>query len=146
MFVFRLQSVLDYRKNIEQKILSEFSEKKRQLDAETQKLNNLIIERVNLLDDLRKMQDRHLHADEIASYVSYIEQLRDDEEKQKKVIIDVQEHVELIRKELLEAVRKEKVMEKLKERHAEEYEGVIRAREQKNSDEMSVLKFGRRQL
>jgi flagellar FliJ protein len=145
MFVFRLQSVLDYRKNIEEKILGEFSEKKRQLEMEELRLNNLIMERENLIDELRKMQERSLHADEIARYVSYIEQVRDNEEKQKKVIAQVKEQLEVIRKELLEAVRKEKVMEKLKERHTEEYEGAMRALEQKNSDEMSVLKFGRRQ-
>ena len=146
MFIFKLQSILDYRKNIEEKILGEFSEKKRRLEAEEQRLNNLIMERLNLIDELRKMQSRSLHADEIASYISYIEQLRDYEEKQKKVITDVQEQVEAVRKELIEAVRKEKVMEKLKERHAEEYEGVMRAMEQKNTDEMAVLRFGRRQI
>jgi flagellar protein FliJ len=145
MFVFRLQSVLDYRKNIEEKILGEFSEKKRQLETEEFRLKNMITERENLIDELRKMQNVSLHADEIACYVSYIEQVRESEEKQKKVITDVQEQLEGIRKALLEAVRKEKVMEKLKERHAEEYEGAMRALEQKNSDEMSVLKFGRRQ-
>jgi flagellar FliJ protein len=145
MFVFRFQSVLDYRKNIEEKILGEFSEKKRQLETEEFRLKNMITERENLIDELRKMQNVSLHADEIACYVSYIEQVRESEEKQKKVITDVQEQLEGIRKALLEAVRKEKVMEKLKERHAEEYEGAMRALEQKNSDEMSVLKFGRRQ-
>ena len=145
MFVFGLQSVLDYRKNVEEKILGEFSEKKRQLETEELQLRNLITERENLISELRKMQDRSVHADEIARYVNYAEQIRDNEEKQKKVIIDVQEQLEAVRKELLEAVRREKVMEKLKERHAETYEGAMRAQEQKDSDEMSVLKFGRRQ-
>jgi flagellar protein FliJ len=145
MFVFGLQSVLDYRKNIEEKILSEFSEKKRQLETEELRLHNLVTERESLISELRKMQDRSLYADEIARYVNYVEQIRGNEEKQKKVIIDVQEQLEALRKELLEAVRREKVMEKLKERHAEEYEGAMRALEQKNSDEMSVLKFGWRQ-
>ena len=52
--------------------------------------------------------------------------------------------LETKRIELLDAVRKTKIMEKLKQRHAKEYKDDERALEQKNSDEMSVLKFGRR--
>jgi flagellar protein FliJ len=145
MFVFNLQSVLDYRKNVEEKILSDFSEKKRQLEMEQLRLDNMAAKRNNLIDELREMRDRFVQADDIAGYVSYIEQVRDNEEKQKKVITQVKEQLEAMRKELLEAVRKGKVMEKLKEQHAEEYERTIRASEQKNSDESSVLKFGRRE-
>jgi flagellar biosynthesis chaperone FliJ len=36
-------------------------------------------------------------------------------------------------------------METLRERHLEEYEFNMRALEQKNSDEMSVLMYGRRE-
>jgi flagellar protein FliJ len=144
MFVFSLQSVLDYRKNIEEKNLNVFSEKKRELEAEELKLQNLIEERLNLIGELRKMQNKPLHVDDISGRVSYIEQIKENEEKQNNVIALVKEQLEAKRIELLEAVKKRKVMERLKESHAEEYESSIRALEQKNSDEMAVLKFGRR--
>lgn len=145
MFVFKLQSVLDYRKNIEEKILNEFSANKRELELEELKLQNLIKEWSNLIGELRKMQNKSVHVDDIACYVSYVELVRKNEEKQNKVIALVKEQLETKRKELLEAVKKRKVMEKLKERHGEEYESTARAIEQKNSDEMAVLKFGRRE-
>ena len=145
MFVFSLQTVLDYRKNIEEKILNEFSEKKRELELEELKLQNLIKERANLIGELRKMQNKSLHVDDIARYVSYVEQVRENENKQNIIIAQVSEQLEAKRMELLDAVKKTKIMEKLKERHAEEYEDAQRAFEQKNSDEMAVLKFGRRE-
>lgn len=144
MFVFSLQAVLDYRKNIEEKILGEFSEKKRELELEELKLQNLIKEWSNLIGELRKMQNKSLHVDDLSRYVSYVEQVRENEDKQNIIIAQVSEQLENKRKELLEAVKKRKVIEKLKERHAEEYEDAARAFEQKNSDEMAVLKFGRR--
>lgn len=145
MFVFKLQSVLDYRINIEEKILNEFSEKKRELEEEKLRLRNLIQERANLIDALRKMQNRMLNIEDIALYVSYVEKVRENETKQKTLIAQVKEQLEAKRKELLEAVKKKKVMEKLKERHTEEYESDMRAVERKNFDEMAVLKFGRRE-
>lgn len=144
MFVFSLQTVLDYRKNIEEKILGEFSEKKRELELEELKLQSLTKEWSNLIGELRKMQNKSLHVDDISRYVSYVEQVREKENKQNIIIAQVSEQLEAKRMELLDAVKKTKIMEKLKERHAKEYEDAARAFEQKNSDEMAVLKFGRR--
>jgi flagellar protein FliJ len=145
MYVFKLQSVLDYRKNIEEKIHNDFSEKKRELEAEKLNLKSLVKERVDLIDELRKIHGRTVHAGDIARYVAYVEKIRDREKKQKEIIERIKDELELKRSELLEAVKKRKVMEKLKERHTDEYDSNMNALEQKNSDEMSVLKFGRRE-
>jgi len=145
MFIFRFQSVLDYRKNIEEKVLNEFSEKKRQLEREKIILKNLVSERLGLIDELKKMLNKLLPVDDIALYVSYVEKVRKNEQKQKKVIAQVKEQLEALRKELLEAVKKAKVMEKLKEKHSEEYDNTVKAFERLDSDEMAVLKFGRRE-
>jgi flagellar FliJ protein len=91
------------------------------------------------------MHGKSLHAEDIARYVSYVEKIREKEKKQKEIIERVKNELELKRNELLDAVKKRKVMEKLKERHTDEYESNMSAMEQKNSDEMSVLKFGRRE-
>jgi len=143
MFVFPLQTVLDYRKNIEEKILHEFSEKKRELELEELKLQYLIKEWSNLIGELRKMQNKSLHVDDIARYVSYVEQVKENEKKQNIIIVKVSEQLEAKRMELLDAVKKTKVILRLKERQTEEYEDAQRAFEQKNSDEMAVLKYGR---
>lgn len=145
MFVFKLQQVLDYRINIEEKILHEFSEQKRCLALEEFRLKNLIEERINSIGELKKMRNVAVHSDDIALYVSYIERTRAEEEKQKKVIISLKERLENKRKELVEAVKRRKVMERLKEKHKEEFEKDMREMEQRNSDEMTVLRFGWRE-
>jgi flagellar protein FliJ len=145
MYVFKLQSVLEYRKNIEEKIHNDFSEKKRELESEKLNLKCLIKERVDLIDEIRKMPGKKLYAEDIARHVAYIEKIREKEKQQKEIIERVKTELEIKRAELLDAVKKRKVMEKLKERHTEEYESNMGAIEQKNSDEMSVLKFGRRE-
>jgi flagellar FliJ protein len=144
MFIFKLQSVLEYRKNIEEKIQNEFSGTKRELDTQKLKMKSLIKERASLITEMRNMQDKPVPAVDFAVQFSYVKQVRENEKAQKIVIHNVKEQVETKRKELLEAVKKRKIMEKLKERHTEEYNNNLRNAEQKSSDEMSVLKFGRR--
>ncbi len=144
MFIFKLQSVLEYRKNIEEKIQNEFSGTKRELDAQKSRMKSLIKERAYLIAEMRNMQDKPVPADDFAVQFSYVKQVRENEKIQKIVIRNAKEQVESKRKELLEAVKKRKIMEKLKERHTEEYNSNLRNAEQKSSDEMSVLKFGRR--
>lgn len=145
MFQFKLQSVLDYRLNVEEKILNEFSDVKRYLEEQKAVLQSLISERESLMNDLRKMENAMIHADDVATLVGFIENVRGQETEQKKVIQQAGEQVEKKRKELVEAVKNRKVMENLRDRQSEEYRKNMNEMEQKNSDEMSILKYGRRE-
>lgn len=144
MFVFRFQTVLDFRKNVEEIILGEFSEKRRELELEELKLQNLTREWFNLIGELKKMQNKAVPIGDISRYVAYIDQVKENESRQKIKIAEVAGQLEIKRIELLDAVRKTKIMEKLKQRHTKKYEDDERVSEQKKSDEMAVLKFGRR--
>jgi flagellar protein FliJ len=145
MFQFKLQSVLDYRLNVEEKILNEFSDVKRYLEEQKAVLQSLVSERESLMNDLRKMENAMIHADDVATLVGFIENVRGQETEQKKVIQQAGEQVEKKRKELVEAVKNRKVMENLRDRQSEEYRKNMNEMEQKNSDEMSILKYGRRE-
>jgi len=131
--------------NIEEKIHNEFSDVNRHLNQQKDILKAMMVERERLVNDLRTMQKATMRADDIATLVGYIENLRGQEKEQKNVIHQAKEAVEAKRKELVEAVKNKKVLENLREKHAEEYRKNLSEVEQKNSDEMSVLKFGRRE-
>lgn len=146
MFKFKLQSVLEYRLNVEEKILNEFSDLKRDLEEKKAVLNALIDERKGLMDQLRDMQSVAMRADDIASLIAYVEKIRKKETEQKNILHQAKEQLEKKRQELMEAVKNRKVMENLKDKHAEEYRRNLNELEQKNSDEMSMLKFGRREV
>ena len=97
-----------------------------------------------LVADLRNMRSATMKADDIASILAYVEHLHEREKQQEEVIRQTGEAVEEKRKYLVEAVKNRKVMENLKDRHEQDYIKDFNETEQKNSDEMSVLKFGRR--
>lgn len=145
MFKFKLQSVLEYRLNIEEKILNEFSDLKRCMEEQKAVLKTLIDKRKDLINDLRSMQCNMMRANDIAALVAYVETIRNKEKEQKIILHQAKEQVEKKRQELIEAVKNRKVMENLRDKHAEEYRKSLNELEQKNSDEMSVLKFGRRE-
>ena len=144
MFKFKLQSVLEYRLNVEEKVQGEFSDVKRCLEEQKAVLNALVQERENLMNELRAMQRNNIKADDIATLVAYVENIREKEKNQLDVIRQATEKVEAKRQELVEAVKNRKVMENLRDKHADEYKRNVNELEQKNSDEMAVLKFGRR--
>ncbi len=145
MFKFKLQSILEYRVNIEEKILNEFSDLKRDLEEKRAVLKALVTERESLMNDLRNMQSVTMRVDDIAALVAYVENIRMKEKEQKNILHQAKEKVEKKRQELMEAVRNRKVMENLRDKHAAEYQKNLNELEQKNSDEMSMLKFGRRE-
>ncbi|HPV49385.1 MAG TPA: flagellar export protein FliJ [Smithellaceae bacterium] len=145
MFKFKLQSVLDYRLNIEEKILNEFSELKRELDRQKAMLEELKSERESMVAGLRNMQSQTIKAHDISSILVYVDRLRESEKQQKQVIQQIMEAVDKKRQELVEAVKNRKIMENLKDKQKEEYIKDVNDTEQKDSDEMSVLKFGGRE-
>jgi len=97
------------------------------------------------MNDLRNMQSVTMRVDDIAALVAYVENIRMKEKEQKNILHQAKEKVEKKRQELMEAVRNRKVMENLRDKHAAEYQKNLNELEQKNSDEMSMLKFGRRE-
>jgi len=144
MFKFKLQSVLEYRLNVEEKVQGEFSDVKRYLELQKAVLNELIQERESLMNELRAMQRLNIKADDIATLVAFVESVREKEKNQQEVIRQARDKVEAKRQELVEAVKNRKVMENLRDKRADEYNKGVNELEQKNSDEMAVLKFGRR--
>lgn len=145
MFQFKLQSVLDYRLNQEEKALHEFSDIKRYLEEQKAVLQSLENERAVLVNELRNLRQATLQAEDISVTLRYIETLREREARQIKTIEQIAEQVEKKRKDLVEAVKNRKVMENLKDKQAEEYIKDLNETERKNMDEISILKFGRRQ-
>lgn len=144
MFKFKLQSVLEYRINVEEKVQGEFSDANRRLEEQKSVLTALIAERESLMNDLRNMQKGAMKADDITTMIAYVENIREKEKNQKEVIQQAGQQVEAKRLELVEAVKNRKVMENLRDKHAAEYLKNLSEMEQKSSDEMAVLKFGRR--
>lgn len=143
MFHFRLQPLLDHKKQIEEKQALEFSNINRRLDCEQEALDKMIKERRKLTARLKDMGENRLCAGDVSVYFSYIHYMRQQENRQKEVVDEVEKKLEAQRQELIHASRKKKVLEIFKDKVMEEYRLDLIRREQKELDEAGVLRAGR---
>jgi flagellar protein FliJ len=143
MFVFKLQTVLDTKKIIEEQKLTEFSEKKNQLKEEIKVLKDIQWERILLVGQLRDTQHLIRHLRDIELQITYIDACTEKEKRQKKVIEGVTKEVEKKRIALMEAMKERKVMENLKDRDMQEFRASEDMQERITTDETAILRFRR---
>ena len=144
MFTFKLQPALNYRKSIEEKKLVDFSDGKKLLEKEIERLEAIQNERAELLGQLKKMQGGHFNAADVALYLSYIELCKEKKNRQREVVQKASREVDAQREALLESVKNRKSMDVLKERQFQEYQENTAAFERRTADETAVLRFARR--
>jgi len=142
MFNFRLQPVLEYRKQVEERLMFEFADTKRRLNYEKETLKKLRSERVDLTFRLEKMGKNKLSAAGASIYLSYISRIKNEENHRENIIYQIGKELKEKRAELVNASKKKKALEILKERELKEYEVSLISREQKELDEAGILRAG----
>jgi flagellar FliJ protein len=141
MFQFDLEAVLNYRLQVEEQCQLSLAEAVKNLQVAMDVLEGLQKEKNDLIRHLVKMQENALTSDVIARHFIFIEFLKSKEEKQEAIIANMQEEVSAKRQDLLEAVKKRKVMEALREKKMAAYVSEMAAKERKQLDDFAVIKF-----
>ena len=141
MFTFKLQSVANYRKAVEEKKQLDLAEGQRQLAREEARLELLREEKAMLFAQLKGVQGKTLVCADIALYLSYLELFNEKEDEQGKIVHRATEEVGRQRAALLEAVQKRKVMDNLSEKQFQEYTKEINKLDRRDADETAVMRF-----
>ncbi|TRZ48467.1 flagellar export protein FliJ [bacterium] len=141
MFQFDLEAVLNYRLQVEEQCQLSLAEVVKNLQVAMDVLEGLQKEKNDLIRHLVRMQENALTSDVIARHFIFIEFLKSKEEKQEAIIINMREEVSAKRQDLLEAVKKRKVMDALREKKMAAYVSEMAAKERKELDDFSVIKF-----
>ena len=141
MFTFKLQSVANYRKAVEEKKQVEFAEGQRLLAREEARLALLREEKAMLFEQLKGVQGKTFVCADVALYLSYLALFSEKEDEQGKIVHRATEEVQRLRAALLEAVQNRKVMDNLSERQFQEYTKEINKLERKDADETAVMRF-----
>jgi len=121
MYKFPLRTVLNHRKFLEENLQKDFGILKRLLVDERKKLTDIKKASRNCSKELRQRQQKSLTVSESLIYVRFIEQLSRNLEIQKVKVIEAEQNVEKKRKDLVEAMKNRKVLQKLKEKGFETY-------------------------
>ncbi|MCX5845037.1 MAG: flagellar export protein FliJ [Deltaproteobacteria bacterium] len=141
MFRFDLEAVLNFRVQIEEQCQLEFSDALNRLQAARVVLEDLKKEKKDRIVQLTKIQENAVNSDVIQRHFAFIEYLKCKEEKQRAVICKMEEEAEAKRHALLEAVKKRKVMETLREKKKAEYLLEMATKARKELDDFTIIKF-----
>ena len=116
MYKFSLQSLLNHRKHIEENLEKELGRIKRVVNNEKRRLEKIRKEKIKCREELKKKQSDGKKVNEIILYFNYLDKLSKDIGKQKRCLKDVEKEYDIKRSELIEAMKKRKTLERLKEK------------------------------
>lgn len=142
VFRFRLQTSLNvrYRQEDQQKMV--LQEKIRHHEEGILELNRLMNRLEISYNRIRQLQTGNLDIRELEACNKFVLVVTTQVEEQKIVVEQRSKAVEEAREKLLEIVKARKILEKLKERHFEEYRQEALREEQKIIDEMAARGTG----
>ncbi len=145
MFEFDLAAVLNYRIQIEEQCQLTFSDAMKRVQEARGVLDDLKKERSVLIRHLAKMQENELKPDVVQRHFAFIDYLKSKEENQKVIVCKMEEEADAKRQVLLDAIKKRKVMDALREKKLAEYLLEAAAKERKELDDFSIIKFNKRE-
>jgi flagellar FliJ protein len=141
VFIFKLQSVLEHRKTMEEMALREFSDATVKLNSERMAMAILTEKEALLIEQWRKLAGQPAKAPDFSLYAEYIKRIQQSRRDQAIIIIAAEDEVERRRVALLAVVKERKILETLKEKQHQAYERWMAGRERKTMDEIAILKF-----
>ncbi len=142
-FIFRLQSVLIYRESLEEKAQLALGKEQRLLEEALKLAEQFRQERLAMISSFEEKKKRAMSS---ALFVVFQEAILHKEGVilRQDVAIETQRQVvEDKRRELAGRIQDRKVLDHLKEKDHRAYIVEEQAKEQKASDEMAVLRYGR---
>ncbi len=118
---FNLEPVLNQRRLVEETLQKDLAISKISLIDENEKLITYEESRIQLLEELHQIHKEGTTTSDILLYLPFIEQVSKDIDIQKKRVLELEIKVEHNRKDLLEATKKKKALQKLKEKAFKTY-------------------------
>ena len=145
MFKFKLEALLNQRRYQEELLQKDLAEAKNVLIDEQTKLRGQKDTKRQCVQVLHDKQQTSKSAAYILSFFTYIDRLSNEIEAQQQCVIDAESKFIAVRNDLIEAVKKRKSLEKLKEQQHHAYLQEIQKTERNFMDEVAVNRHIRNQ-
>ncbi len=137
-FEFSLQKVLDYRQRREEQAISAFAEAQAKLMHEQAVLRKLLIDREECLR--RSPRHQHLEVEMLGVEQTYLSALEGRIEAQRERVAEAEKVLEEKRQALMQAQRERKALERLREKHHEQWRQEMLRIEQKALDDLATAR------
>lgn len=140
-FTFKLQAVLNIKKQKEKNLENELAKALQKLEAENRKLYQIQEERNCCARQLDVACKKGTTVNRLREFNAYMKFLHDRFVVQKSNVKTARENADKYREMLVKAVQEREILEKLKERQYEDYWQAVKKDEQKFSDEIAAYKY-----
>lgn len=144
MYKFPLKAVLKHRKYLEENLQKELGALKRLLADERKKLSDIKDAKRKYTKELQFKQQKAISVSDSLLYIRFIDRLSRSFDVQTDRVFQSEKNVDKKRNELLEALKKKKVLEKLKEKGIETYNQNALNKERNFLNEMASVRFNRK--
>lgn len=134
-FKFKFQKVLEYKKNMEKLKLADYNKAKEVYSLEENKLKELIDYKMNELA-IRNRKLKSTTIFDLKNYNAIINYINKEIAKQETRVDSAKSIMDNKKKVFLDALKEKKIMEKIKERHYNEFIYEIKKEEDSMIDEI----------
>ena len=142
VFRYKMQNVLDVKEKMEDQAKAAFAEAMAILNAEEEKLENLIARREWYEEEGRRMRADAIDVNDLRDNTRALDNLKEQIEAQRENVKIAQAGVDRARNNLNVAMQERKIQEKLKENAFEEFKHELNAAESKEIDELVSYRHG----
>jgi len=146
MYTFNMQTVLDHRQYTEDKLKKDLAEIRQQVMAADRQIQLLKNKEIDTRTSLKVEQAQGLSSDQVVAYHHYLRRLSDSIARQAAVISEIRDRELKKQDELLEAMKKRQILEKLREQGLDRYNQMMLKKEMTFIDEMAVNQFARKTI
>lgn len=141
-FIYRMQNVLDVKLKMEDQAKSAFADAMAVLNKEEEKRDEIVARREFYEEEGRRLRESILDPREMRDNTHAIDNLKEQEIAQQKVVDAAMAAMERARINLQTAMQERKTQEKLKENAFEDFRRELNAQESKEVDELVSYRFG----
>jgi len=143
-FKFKLESLLNHRQFVEDGLQNEFVFLGERLSEEKQLEKQLRDKHAHLAEELKLHLQKPKPVSENKLYVTYLECLADQIGRQQEKVQAAESEKRAKKIQLLAAVKKRKILERLKENHTDQYHRFRLKKEQETTDEIGIQQYNRK--
>jgi flagellar FliJ protein len=138
VFQFRFETLLSTRRHAEECLQKELSEARRALAVEQTALREKKNARRRCVQDQRRKQREHFRVPDMLLFAAYLQRIERDIDLQQKRVASAERKVSQARQALIQAMKRRKMLEKLKEKDQDTYLRTLAQRERKFIDEAAA--------
>ena len=144
MYNFNLEPLLNHRRYQVEVLQKELADLKIRLDAQKNKLWVLRQKKRKTVLQLQEKQTGGRPASEIILYIDFVGQLSKEMETQRQKVLEAERNFSLKRLDLVAAMKKRKILERLKEKGLQAYEKEQLKKERTVMDEVAGHQFNQK--